>query len=127
MKRSIGKKLVTSLCAAALLVSLGCTSQSLHDKDVMILMPKANEVVKAGEPYEILWATGLADSEFGASVTIEFSKDGGQSWEIVEQNAPNSWKYAWKIPKVHSVRCKIRVFSQSQPTYRGTSEVFSVR
>jgi hypothetical protein len=127
MKRPIVKKLVTLLYAASLFITLGCTSQPLPDKDVMILMPKANEVVKAGELYEILWTTGLADSEFGASVTIEFSKDGGQSWEVVEQNVPNSWKYVWKIPKVHSARCKVRIFSQSQPTHRGTSEVFSVK
>ncbi len=123
------KKLVASIFTAALfIISLSCTSQPLSDKGVMILMPKANEVVKAEELFEILWTTtASADSEFGASVTIEFSKDGGQSWERVEQNAPNSWKYVWKVPKADSTRCKIRVSSQSQPAYRGTSEGFSVK
>jgi hypothetical protein len=122
------KRLVASILAAALFIFfLGCTSQPLPDKGVMVLMPKADEVVKAGEPYEVLWTTGPEDSEFGVDVTIEFSKNGGQSWERVEQNAPNSWKYVWKVPMVDSTRCKIRVFSQSQPTYRGTSDVFSVK
>jgi hypothetical protein len=100
---------------------------SLPDKGVTILGPKANDVVQAGAPYEILWKAEPAASEFGANVTVEFSKDGGKSWEKVEENVPNSGKFVWKVPKVDSAQCKIRVFSQYRPKYRGTSEMFSVK
>ncbi len=121
------KKGVVSLFAVALIICLGCASKPLVDKGVTILSPKANEVIKGGESYEILWKAEPAESEFGTKVTVEFSKDGGKSWEKIEENVPNSGKFAWKVPKVDSTQCKLRVFSQYRPIYRWTSEVFSVK
>jgi len=95
--------------------------------EVTILSPKPNYVVKAGDSYEILWKTELAESQFGATVTVEFSKDGGKSWEKIEENVPNSGKYMWKVPNVDSTQCKVRIFSQSKRKYGGTSKVFSVK
>jgi hypothetical protein len=99
----------------------------LPDNGVTILSPKANDVVKTGESCEVLWKAEPAESEFGAMVMVEFSKDGGKSWAKVEENVPNSGKYVWKVPKEDSTQCKVRVFSQRRPIYRGTSEVFSVK
>jgi hypothetical protein len=48
-------------------------SQSLPDKGVTILGPKANDVLKAGEPYDLLSKAEPAESEFGMMVTVEFS------------------------------------------------------
>jgi hypothetical protein len=99
----------------------------LPDQGVTILNPKVNDVLKAGDSYEILWKAEPRESEFGTKVTVEFSKDGGKSWEKVEENVLNSGKFIWKVPKVDSTQCKIRVSSQYRPKYRGTSEVFSVK
>ena len=110
------------------LLCLNCAPpESFPDQGVSILSPKANDVVQAGNSYEILWKAEPAQSEFGANVTIEFSKDGGKSWEKVDENVPNTGKYVWKVPKVDSAQCKIRVFSQYRPKYRGTSEMFAVK
>jgi hypothetical protein len=106
---------------------LSCASKPLPDQGVTILSPKVNEVLKAGDSYEILWKAEPAESEFGTKVTVEFSKDGGKSWETVAENVPNSGKYVWKVPKIDSTQCKVRVYSQYRPKYRGTSEVFSVK
>jgi len=107
---------------------LSCTRpESLPDLGITVLSPKANDVVQAGGSCEILWKAEPARSEFGVNVTIEFSKDGGKSWEMVAENVPNSGKYAWKVPKVDSAQCKVRVFSQFRPKYRGTSEMFAVK
>jgi hypothetical protein len=92
-----------------------------------MLSPKENDVVQTGTPYEILWKAEPAESEFGANVTIEFSKDGGKSWEIVAENVPNRGKYTWNVPKIESPQCKIRIFSQYRPIYRGTSGMFAVK
>ena len=122
------KKVIASLFVAVLLIIfLSCSSRPLPDQGVTILNPKANDVFRAGESYEILWKAEPAESEFGAMVTVEFSKDGGKSWEKVEENVPNKGKYAWKVPKVDSAQCKVRIFSQYRPKYRGTSEGFSVK
>jgi len=110
------------------LLSLSCAPpESLPDKGVSVLGPKANDVVQAGTSYEILWKAEAAESEFGTKVTVEFSKDGGKSWEKVEENVPNTGKYAWNVPKIDSNQCKVRIFSQYRPKYRGTSEMFYVK
>jgi hypothetical protein len=103
------------------------TAPVREDNGVSILSPKANDVVKAEDSYEVFWKTEPTESEFGAKVTVEFSKDGGKSWQNVEENVPNSGKYIWKVPKVDSTQCKVRVFSQFRPKYRGTSKMFSVK
>jgi hypothetical protein len=67
------------------------------------------------------------ESEFGAMVTVEFLKDGGKSWEKVEENVPNNRRYLWRVPKVDSAQCQVRIFSQRKPIYRRTSEAFFVK
>ncbi len=114
--------LLLSLTAMVFLLCLSCApTESLKDQGITILSPKANDVVQAGAPYEIQWKAEIPNSEFGVNVTVEFSKDGGKSWEQVEVNVPNTGKYVWKVPKVDSAQCKVRVFSQFRPKYRGTS------
>ena len=120
--------LLLSLIAMVFLLCLSCAPpESFPDQGVSILSPKANDVVKAGDSSELLWKAEPSESEFGAMVTIEFSKDGGKSWLNVEENVPNSGKYMWKVPNVDSTQCKVRIVSQSKPRYGGTSKVFSVK
>ena len=122
------KKLIPLLIlVGTFMIFLSCSSTPLPDKGITILSPKANDVFNGGDFYQIQWKAELAESEFGAMVTVEFSKDGGKSWQNVEENVPNSGKYMWKVPKVDSTQCKVRVFSQRRPVYRGTSELFSVK
>jgi len=124
----MGKSQTISLFIVVLfLFRVGCASKPLPDNGVTVLSPKANDVVKAGDSYELLWKAEPVESEFGAMVTVEFSKDGGKSWEKIEENVPNKGKYMWKAPTVDSTQCKVRIFSQYRPKYRGTSEVFSVK
>ena len=121
------KKLISLLIlVGTFMIFLSCSPMPLLDLGVKILQPQGGVVLKAGDSYEILWKVEPVESEFGAMVTIEFSRDGGKSWEKVEENVPNKGKYAWKVPKVDSAQCKVRVFSQRRPLYRGTSEIFSV-
>ena len=120
--------LLLLMIAMVFLLCLSCKpAESLKDQGITILSPKANDVVQAGGSFEILWKAEPPQSEFGANVTIEFSKDGGKSWEKVDENVANTGKYTWKVPKVNSAQCKIRVFSQYRPKYRRTSEVFAVK
>jgi hypothetical protein len=122
------KERVVSFCLTALfLLFLSCAPKPLPDKGVTIMSPKANDVVQTGASYEILWKAEPAESEFGTKVTVEFSKDGGKSWEKVEENVSNTGKYVWEVPKVDSMQCKIRIFSQRRPIYRGTSPVFAIK
>ncbi len=123
----MGKKSIYVLSAVLFVFCLSCSTEGLPDKGIKISTPKASDIIKAGDSYEILWKAEPAESEFVAMVTIEFTEDGGKSWEKVEENVPNSGKYSWKVPKVNSTECKVLVFSQYRPIYRGTSGVFAVK
>ena len=103
------------------------STADLPDKGIVISSPKANDVVPRGTPYEIQWKTEVTDPEFGAVVTIEFSKDAGKSWKQVEENIPKAGPFVWKVPEIDSTQCKVRVFSQRRPENRGTSGVFTVK
>jgi hypothetical protein len=120
-------KLIPLFLAVTFIIFISCSSEPLPDKGITILSPKANDVFKAGDFYQILWKAEPTESEFGAMVTVEFSKDGGKSWEKMEENVPNSGRHLWKVPKVDSAQCRVRIFSQRRPKYRGTSEMFSVK
>jgi hypothetical protein len=126
-ERLMRNKLIPLFLAATLIIFINCSSEHLPDKGITILSPKANDVFKAGDFYQILWKAEPMESEFGTMVTVEFSKDGGKSWEKMEEDVPNSGSHLWMVPKVISAQCRVRVFSQRRPIYRGTSEVFSVR
>lgn len=123
----MGKRIISLFIAILFIIFIGCASKPLPDQGVIILAPKGNDVLKAGDSFEIQWKAEPAESEFGTMVTVEFSKDGGKSWEMAKENVPNSGKYLWQIPKIDSAQCKVRVISQYRPIYRGTSEVFSVK
>jgi hypothetical protein len=132
-ERPMGKRLILSFFLSFLfIVCLSCSS-NLPDNGVTILRPNAKDVVKVGDSFEVLWKTEPAESEFGAMVTIEFSRDGGKSWEKVQENVQNSGKYVWTVPKVEHKKYattnktfKLRVISQSKPIYRDTSDLFLV-
>jgi len=122
------KEIVAVLLTASLfLFCSSCSTGDLPDKGIAILSPKANDIVQAGSSYEIQWKIEGSDPDLGVVVTIEFSKDGGKSWNPVGDNVPIAGKYSWKVPKMDSAQYKIRVFSQRRPDYRGTSGLFAVK
>src|SRR3972149_6726864 len=117
------REMVVVLVIASLFLSF-CSRFStgdLPDKGIAILSPKANDVVQRGTSFEIQWKTEGSDPDFGVVVTIEFSKDAGKSWKQVEENVPKAGPYVWKVAEIDSTQCKVRVFSQRRPEYRGTS------
>ncbi len=116
------------LVASLFLLLLSCTKpESFPEQGVTILSPKVNDVVQAGAPFEVQWKAEVPESDFGANVTIQFSKDGGNSWEVVAENVPNNGKYQWNVPKIDSAKCKILVSSQYRPKYRKSSETFTIK
>jgi len=120
--------IVFLLVASFFLLLMSCSKpESLPDQGVNILSPKANDVVQVGAPFEIQWKADVPQSEFGTNVTIQFSKDGGNTWDVVAENVPNTGKYQWTVPKIDSTKCKILVFSQYRPKYRKTSEIFTIK
>lgn len=122
------ERLILLIAVSFFLLLLNCSKpENLPEQGVTILSPKATDVLQAGAPFEIQWKADVPPPEFGVNVTIQFSKDGGNTWDVVAENVPNAGKYQWAVPKIDSTKCKILVFSQFRPKYRKTSEIFTIK
>jgi hypothetical protein len=122
------ERIILFIVVSLFLLLLSCSRpESLPEQGVTILSPKANDVIQAGTPFEVQWKAEVPPPEFGINVTIQFSKDGGNTWEVVAENVPNTGKYQWAVPKIDSAKCKILVSSQYRPKYRKSSEVFTIK
>jgi hypothetical protein len=122
------ERLILLIAVSFFLLLLNCSKpENLPEQGVTILSPKATDVLQAGAPFEIQWKADVPPPEFGVNVTIQSSKDGGNTWDVVAENVPNTGKYQWAVPKIDSTKCKILVFSQFRPKYRKTSEIFTIK
>ena len=122
------ERLILLIAVSFFLLLLSCSiPESLPEQGMTVLSPKANDLIQAGTPFEVQWKAEVPQSEFGVNVTIQFSKDGGNTWEVVAENVPNTGKYQWVVPKIDSAKCKIMVSSQYRPKYRKSSEIFTIK
>lgn len=73
-----------------------------------IVSPNGGERLRAGTTATIQWGGVLRGGEDGDSVRLEFSIDGGATWETIVENVIDS-SYHWLVPFSASSRCRIRV------------------
>lgn len=70
-----------------------------------VTSPNGGEDLYSGTTIPITWTTTLT----GGSVKIEYSTDGGSTYNIIAASAPNSGTYSWLVPAMNSGICRIRV------------------
>lgn len=110
-----------------ILLNLNLNSQ------IKILKPSGNEIFQSLKPITIEWN----GTKFDDLVSLEYSIDNGQNWNLITNNATN-FKYIWdKPPYIDSEKCKIRISNNNlesiytkpptttwQATYGGSSEEY---
>ncbi len=88
-----------------LLLLLALLSYTACIAQLRVVSPNGGEFYPAGGSMEIMWDGVEADDE----ITIEFSSNGGKSWEIVAEGV-SGLKYLWEeLPKFPSDKCLIRI------------------
>ncbi len=70
-----------------------------------LLSPNGGEIFNVGDAVAIQWTWTLQVSD----VRIDYSRDGGQSWEPVAAAASNTGIYLWQIPEGPVTEGRIRV------------------
>ncbi len=74
------------------------------EPSVTVLTPNGGEAWCAGETRDIEWTSvGVAE------VRIEFSPDGGSTWDPVASSAPGSGSHSWTVSGELSEDCLIRI------------------
>lgn len=79
-------------------------------EDIVISSPAAGASYYGGDAIDISWEILGTSSEMGAD--LQFSKDGGATWEYIEQGVVSAVgvnHYNWTAPSITSDSCVIRV------------------
>lgn len=71
---------------------------------IKLTAPNGGETVNAGSVYSIKWT-----SENIEKVKIEFSVNGGVSWNLITSSIPSSGTYSWLVPNQATTQAKIRI------------------
>lgn len=90
---------------------------------IMVTSPMSNDNWILGRDYYITW-TGTNTSGY---VRIDYSTDGGSTWNQITDNAGNNGNYEWYVPNVSSTNCRIRVSNAQNTNANGISGTFEIR
>ncbi|MCU0286204.1 MAG: Ig-like domain-containing protein [Acidobacteria bacterium] len=79
--------------------------RTINTRTITITSPNGGENWAPGEKHNITWST-TGDI---ASVNIDFSSDGKESWSRLSTNLENGGSISWKIPAITSSDCFVRI------------------
>ncbi|MGQ9465744.1 MAG: T9SS type A sorting domain-containing protein [bacterium] len=86
-------------------------SFSIVRPTIDIKKPDGGEILRIGEYFPIHWNwTG----QF-SNVKIEYSTDGGSSWNNIITSTQNDGEYYWQIPNAPSSNCRIKITNTIDP------------
>lgn len=97
---------------------------------IHITSPNGNENWIGGELHQITWnSTGISPEGFVSTVDIALSRDGGDTYNVLINQYPNSGLYNCRLPgNVNSDKCLIKVTSSLYPGVSDVSDsFFSIR
>ena len=96
--------------------------ENLEDSTLTVTSPNGGERWEAGSTEDITWSsTGYIDN-----VNIEFSADGGVSWEAIAAPTTNDGLHQWTVPEGLSANCLIRIGDIDGTPADVTDGVFSI-
>jgi hypothetical protein len=95
---------------------------SLVDPAITVVAPAAGAILPIGAATTIGWTHNLPAAQ---TVRIELSRDGGGTWELLSDAAPNSGSFPWTATGPASSAARVRV-SWTGGTATGTSGAFSL-
>ncbi len=90
----------------------------LASDSIIVESPNGFEKLLAGTDTTIYWEGRMDDT-----VSIEYSLDGGKTWELIT-NAASGLHYTWKLPYLQSDSCLIKVYKDDNPQKLVDGKIF---
>ncbi|MHB9030352.1 MAG: GPI anchored serine-threonine rich family protein, partial [Candidatus Latescibacterota bacterium] len=81
-----------------------------------VTTPNGGEQLTGGSTENITWTSSLADT-----VRIEFSPDGGSTWQALNAKYSGVRSFSWKVPDVSSSNCLVRISYYLDPQVQDES------
>jgi len=95
-------------------------SFTIANNTISVIKPNGNELYTTGQIYPICWDwTGSF-----TSVKIDYSTDGGSTWNSIITSTTNDGSHKWTIPNIPSNNCCIRVANTADPNCFDISDNF---
>ena len=93
------------------------------EPEPVVTYPAGGETLNSGESYLIQFDTDTQEDTY----TVEWSSDGGSSWEIIEENiASNKTFIEWTAPELNTMNAQIRVRSHTRDLEAVSTNTFAV-
>ncbi len=87
-------------------------------RNIALTVPNGGQHWKVGENQLITWTS----SDAGDYVKLEYSTDGGNSWNLIVNSTANDGSYSWTIPNDPSEQCRVRITSVAHPEISDVSD-----
>ena len=89
----------------------------------IVKSPAENNSLVSKSYFSINWET----VGYVSRVDLEYSTDGGNTWESITTNLTNSGTYSWQVPSVFSDNCMVKVIDPNNPEVYGVSGTFVIK
>ena len=113
-----GSNEVAQVIAAWCAVGVGSCSASSNG--LSLTAPNGGEIWLYNSNHNITWTTNGSIP----TINIDYSIDGGATWNSIAANLPNTGSYAWTVPNVGSPQAKVRVSSSLNTSLQDMSNAF---
>ena len=91
-------------------------------KSISLLTPNGGETPEAGSIQSITWNyTGTIPN-----VKLEYTTNGGTSWDIITASTANTGSYNWTVPNSPSTNCLVKVSDAAGTANDSSNSVFSI-
>lgn len=96
---------------------------TIAPQSITVTSPLSGDIWYAGRSYYITWDwTG----DF-TNARLDYSTDGGATWNQIANNAANIGYYLWTVPNVSGTNCRIRISNTNNTNAYGLSQTFEIR
>ncbi len=97
-------------------------TESDQSEMIKITAPNGGEQFQAGNTHEITW---LSHHTSGL-VNVEFSTDGGATWNLIATDEPDDGSFSWLVPHAPSQNCRIRITDSDGSPYDISDNPFTI-
>lgn len=89
---------------------------------ILLTSPISGDTFVVGRDRYLTWVSSPGIRE----VKIEYSANGGSTWDMISASTTNDGGFKWKIPNTPCTNCKVKISDVSNPSTFATGDAFTI-